>query len=163
MHHPIIYSNNEISRQISNLVLNIISLVIIIYFSRSLLSNPIICFFFSFVFSFVVVGFLMTLSFSKINEISSETFQEPGININEEDEYFSRPKIVFKTVNKDDEKKYKNLLRKFKNLRKEFRNTKNEINDIKKELLSGGYETTKTVSDLESNDFEPEIIINLNQ
>jgi len=156
--HPIIYSNNEISRQISNTVLNIISFAIIIYFSRSLLSNPIICFVFSFVFSFVVVGFLMSFYASKINEISSDDFQVPVIN--EDDEYFNRPKIVLKSVSKDDEKekkKYKNLLRKFKNLRKEFRN---EINDIKK-LLNGGYETTTTASDLESN--EPDIISDLNQ
>jgi uncharacterized membrane protein YgaE (UPF0421/DUF939 family) len=158
--HPIIYSNNEISRQISNAVLNIISLVIIIYFSRSLLSNPIICFFFSFVFSFVVVGFLMSFYASKINEISSDDFQVPVIN---EDEYFNRQKNVLKSVSKDDEKKkYKNLLRKFKNLRKEFRTTKNEIDDIKKELyVSKEYERPTTVSDAESTYLEPEIITDL--
>ena len=131
----IIYSNNEISRKISDIVFNILSLVILIYFSRSLLYNPIsYCFLFYFIFSFILIGFFTSLYISKFDEIHQTNEEEP---------------IIIEPKKKNN--KYKLLLQKFKNLRKEFRQTKNEINDIKKELLvSKQYETISNNIDLES-------------
>jgi hypothetical protein len=138
---PVIYSHNEIFRQISDVVFNILSLVIFIYFSRNLLSNPVSCYFLlSFIFSFIIIGFFASASVSEAIPISNEddlmiVKQENTIepeNINEQENI-----VETENINEQENIKYKLLLKKFKKLRKEFRETKNDIKDIKNELFSG--------------------------
>ena len=155
----IIYSNNKTSKQILIIVLNILSLVKGIYFSKSLLSNPISCFLFYLIFYFIIIGFFISLPISSLikkyndEEISLGNIQEEEIplgNIQKEE-----------PINIVEKGKYKLLQKKFKKLQKEFRATKNEINDIKKKLLmSKQYETT--ISSDEISDIEP-YINDLNQ
>ena len=109
----IIYSHNEISKQISNIVLNILSLVIFIYFSKSLLSNPISCFLFYLIFYFIIIGFFISLPISSLikkyndEEISLGNIQEEEIplgNIQKEE-----------PINIVEKGKYKLLQKNFKN------------------------------------------------
>ena len=146
------------SRQISEAVLNILSLVIFIYLSRSLLSNPFSCFLFYFIFYFVIIGFLTSLFISNFVEIQNDN--------NEETVIIQQEKVKSE---KSDSGKYKILLKKFKNLRKEFRETKNEINDIKNELLISKTTTisdddtslSETISDIEINNLNQEFVDNI--
>jgi len=151
---PVIYSHNEIFRQISDVVFNILSLAIFIYFSRNLLSNPVSCYFLlSFIFSFVVIGFFISIStsFSEVIPISDD------VVIVQEEEIAKSTNIV-----EPENNKYKLLLKKFKKLRKEFRETKNDIKDIKNELVSSKQQEYETISDV-FTELEPEIINDLNQ
>jgi len=151
---PVIYSHNEIFRQISDVVFNILSLAIFIYFSRNLLSNPVSCYFLlSFIFSFVVIGFFISVStsFSEVIPISDD------VVIVQEEEIAKSTNIV-----EPENNKYKLLLKKFKKLRKEFRETKNDIKDIKNELVSSKQQEYETISDV-FTELEPEIINDLNQ
>ena len=92
------------SKQISDIVLNIISLIIFIYLSRSLLSNPVSCFLFYFIFYFVVIIFLTSLFISKFVEIPTDN--EEKVIIQQE------PEEKVKSI-KIDSCKYKILLKKF--------------------------------------------------
>jgi hypothetical protein len=90
------------SKQISDIVLNIISLIIFIYLSRSLLSNPVSCFLFYFIFYFVVIIFLTSLFISKFVEIPTDN--EEKVIIQQE------PEEKVKSI-KIDSCKYKILLK----------------------------------------------------
>lgn len=138
--YQINYSNNMILRQVSDIFFNIISFIIIIYFSKYLVSNPISCFLFYFIFCFIIFAFF-TLSVSK----------------NLEDEEKSNEYVVEKIVDKSDEQnksknkskgknKYKTLLKKFKNLKNDFIQAKNDIDNIKKEITKTNENNTTIYS-----------------
>jgi len=156
---PVIYSNNEIFREISDVVFNILSLAIFIYFSRNLLSNPVSCYFLlSFIFSLVVIGFFISIStsFSEVIPISDDV-----VIVQEEE--IAKPTNILESDNRlESDNKYKLLLKKFKKLRKEFRETKNDIKDIKNELVSSKQQEYETISDV-FTELEPEIFKGVNQ
>ena len=149
---PIIYSNKEVSRQISNIVFNIISLVIFIYFSKSLLSNPISCFLFYLIFYFIIIGFFISFSISNVFETPNEE------QITEEIGIIESTNIIEKKEIKNNNK-YKLFLKKIKNLRKEVRETKNEINDMKREIFVLKKNGTPIYHDLSDVEEETDNII----
>ena len=126
--NSVIYSNNDISKQLLEIFLNILSLFVFVYLSRNLLSNPIgwllLTFILSFTFFYCIFGYLF----------SQKQNNESDIIIDKSDMKNESETIIRKDTDIDIVK-YKHLLKKFKSLRREFKETKNDIRSIKDLLL----------------------------